>query len=152
MTTIAVRKANGFTGQYLRVLSFAYDFNDANTTTATAVAELPPGAIPLAGALVVTTATDSSTNTVAVTRTDMADGNSATLLGATDIKTVATTAITAPAPVAYGSKIKLTFAKTGSAATVGAGVVYLPYILSNGADFSQGDDLFRGGVASMPEA
>jgi hypothetical protein len=152
MTTIAAKPAKGFTGQYLRVLSFPYDFNDANTTAATAVAELPPGAIPLAGALAVTTAANSSTNTVAVTQTDMADANSVTLLSATDIKTVAVTAINAPAPVAYGSKIKVTFAKTGSAATAGAGVVYLPYILPSGADFSQGDDLFRGGVASMPEA
>jgi hypothetical protein len=93
---------------------------------------LPAGALLLTTHLSVTTAANSTTNTVAV-------GNApggAQLLAATDLKTVARTDTVAPigaqGPLAADTPIYLTLASTGAAPTTGSAVVALDYIAGIG--------------------
>lgn len=93
---------------------------------------LPAGALLLTTHLSVTTAFNSTTNTVAVG--NVAGG--AQLLAATDLKTVARTDTVAPiaaqGPLAADTPIYLTLASTGAAPTTGSAVVVLDYIAGIG--------------------
>lgn len=93
---------------------------------------LPPNAVVTGGALVVEVASDATTHTLAV-----GDSLSATrYLAATDLKTVARTALTSTGFRGAGEDIRLTFAGTGTP-TTGRFTLHLTYYVVDRANENQ---------------
>jgi hypothetical protein len=137
MTNYVAKSVIAYQQQFARVAVIPFTFQTAINAGATFIPglQLPPGAIPFgAPSLSVTTAFDSTTATVSVGTV----GSPAANLAATSVKAVAVTALTVAAATTT-QNLGLTFAVTGTP-TVGAGVVYIPYIQPYGADFNVGNN------------
>lgn len=93
---------------------------------------LPPNAVVTGGALVVEVASDATTHTLAI-----GDSLSATrYLAATDLKTVARTALTSTGFRGAGEDIRLTFAGTGTP-TTGRFTLHVMYYIVDKANENQ---------------
>lgn len=139
MTAYTPKTLNTFQQQYVRCATSPFMFNDPVTLAGgfNQTMTFPPGAIIIGGALNVITAFDTGTTATVSVGTS---GSPAVTLAATDIKTVASTAITVPAAVTTELNLGLTFTSVGTVPTAGEAVVYINYIMPYGADFSVGDD------------
>lgn len=121
--------------QHVRCAICAFGFADVAAGGFFAGLNLPPGAIPLAGGLNVLTAFDTGTTaTVSVGPS----GTPTAELAATDLKTAASTAFSALPAVSTGaSKVGITVALVGTAATKGYATVWCTYVQPGVSDWTQ---------------
>lgn len=122
---MAITKNTGRQWPLVAVVDIA--FGDTPTTaTFYEAADLPGSARVIGGALIVTEAWDSTTNTFAVGDATTA----ARYLAATDLKTLGTTEFDFTAePGTAILDVGVTYVETGAASTVGAAKLYITYAL-----------------------
>lgn len=121
--------------QYKRVAVCAFSYADVAAGGFFEGLNLPPGAIPTAGALNVLTAFDTGTTaTVSVGPVGSPTAN----LAATTLKATGTTALSALPAVQTGeSEGGITIALVGTPATKGYATVYIEYIQPGVSDWTQ---------------
>lgn len=118
--------------QYALVVEQPFDFQDLATANlvggkAKFKPKVPVGAIPLRGSVVVTTAFNGSTPTLAVA----GETTSTTYAAAASLAAVGNVALTVtPTKLGSGDVIALTPNAGGAASTAGAGILIMEYLIS----------------------
>lgn len=118
--------------QYTLVLEQPFDFQDLATANlvggkAKFKPRLPQGAVPLRGSVLVTTAFNGSTPTLAVA----GETSSVTYVAAASLAAVGNVALSfTPAVRTSGDVVALTPNAGGAASTAGAGILYIEYVIT----------------------
>ena len=116
--------------QYPLVAEVAFTFADIPTTaTAYEALDLPSGARVIGGALIVTTAWDSTTNTLSVGDA----GLGTRYLTTQDLKSTAGTYIPFVIATNGSADVNVTYVFTGAAATAGAARLIVEYVIDDRA-------------------